>query len=48
MNECNRNYCKLPGYQKGPHCREAQGFKWTSDDWCNCKCHVTKTQKENK
>lgn len=38
------SYCAAPGYQNGVNCRAEQGFKWTSDDWCGCKCHVAKPE----
>lgn len=36
---CDHGSCVLPGQHNGPRCRERQGFKWSSDDWCSCRCH---------
>lgn len=39
---CN---CPRPGYGKETHClAERYGFHHTSDDWCNCKCHLPSTR----
>lgn len=35
--------CPTPGFGKGCHCRVDRNpklVKFTSDDWCNCRCHV--------
>lgn len=41
---CSLPNCAAPGYQNGVNCRAEQGFRWTSDDWCGCKCHIVKAE----
>jgi hypothetical protein len=36
---CNRSPCPDPCPGRGCECRAAQGFAFSSDDWCNCACH---------
>lgn len=37
--QCTGCGCPRPGRQHGCECLAKQGFRWTSDDWCSCRCH---------
>lgn len=43
--ECDRR-CERPGIGHDTHCRAVTyGLAFTSDDWCNCRCHVRRIER---